>query len=140
MYPSWAIKYRDDKDLAAHADVVVQGEITEELGTKYKTKGDYLSYNLISSVKVTSVIKGDKSLKDQQITVKQLGGEDETTQIISDDVTPLKKGNKLTLFLKKVEGGYSLINEDDGIYTLDDKNEYKNIKTSTKLNKDLVSN
>lgn len=115
--PSWAIKYKDIKDMAKDSDLIVEGEITKELGTKYPFKGDYLNYHMEANLKVNKILKGVNSATIKNIVIGQLGGYDDQTQVISNNVTPLKNGDRVILFLKKGSDNiYYPINENDGIF------------------------
>lgn len=129
--PTWAIKYVTTNDMAKAADLVVEGQVIKEHGTKFATKGDYKNYHLDSDLKIDKVLKGDSAITNNQITVSQLGGQDDEVQILSKDVTPLKKNNKVILFLKKgPANSYYLINEDESIFLKDETSgNYKNLNS-----------
>ncbi len=83
--PSWSIRYQNIQDIKDAADLVVEGQIVEEHGTKFKSKGDYQSYHLNSGLKVNTVLKGDKNIANTEISINQLGGEDDLLKQINNN-------------------------------------------------------
>jgi hypothetical protein len=117
LHPNWAVYYKDDNELAAAADLVVQGIVKEDLGSNIDKKGAYYSYYTDVSLEVTQVIKGDPAENQKIITVSQMGGSDGSVNVVSEGSTKLLKDQEVTLFLKRLnDERYIPINEDESIF------------------------
>lgn len=126
--PSWSVGYTGIKDLADHSDLIVEGSISEENGTTYDTKGDFNNYYTGATMSVSQIIKGRQAVNGSDLKIKQLGGKDSDTQVISEDTTLLKKNDKVIIFLRKnSDNSYHPINEDEGIYMQNSNGKYVNI-------------
>lgn len=144
--PSWAFGYTDYESLANDVDLIVEGQVVQENGVKKDWGNAPESYKTESVFNVENVLKGDSSLKNNNINVLQLGGSDQDAIVISNDTTPLKNGDKSILFLKKNDDGtYRVVNEDTSIFiNVTDQNllktenneVYQNQKTKTLISKD----
>lgn len=73
VHPSWAYHYKDHRDLYRHADLVVEGIVSEEHGTVKLGLHPFHHYSTCS-VLVDEVLQGDSSLEGDYILVRQLGG------------------------------------------------------------------
>ncbi|WP_185602319.1 hypothetical protein [Paenibacillus sp. 598K] len=132
---SWAIYYKDEKELYEAADMVIIGKVTNENGSKFK-KGDYSTYKSYADVKVKEVLKGDNSYTGKNIEISQMGGDDGSVKVIAEHSTHLKHNNNVILFLKRnSDNTYRPINEDDGIYIdKEGKGNYANIQSDKDMN------
>lgn len=141
MSPSWAIYYKNEKELTDAADLVVKGKVVKEKGSKF-LKGVYTTYQTNVDVEVKEVLKGDTSPNNNKtIEVSQMGGNDGLTNVIPEHTTFLKNNQEITLFLKKTgTNTYIPINEDDSIFINDsNNNKYKNIRTKIELNTSIFN-
>lgn len=129
--PSWSVYYEDEHALAEAADLVVRGTVSSELGSQF-VKGNYKDYKTLVHINVAEVIKGDQQKADN-ITLAQIGGTDGDVTVVSEHATHLKQKQEVVLFLRQSnDGTYRAINENDGIYLLED-GAYQNLTTNKVL-------
>ncbi|MCJ7840118.1 matrixin family metalloprotease [Lederbergia sp. NSJ-179] len=135
LEPSYSVGYRSIEEIVSTADLIVEGTVTEKSDLKKADPEDFVTYRTERSVFVKDVLKGDKSLENQEIIFDQLGGSDSFATVISDESTPLEEGSKVILLFEKEENGsYSLINDNSSIFVDELKNgEFKYLKDSEKL-------
>lgn len=133
---SWAIFYKGEQELMEAADLVVKGTVVEEIGSTF-TKGKYAEYTTEVNVQIADVLKGDKDAN-EIIIVSQMGGFDGEVTVISESTTLLKQQQEVRLFLHKSgDGKYRPINENDGIYVLE-QGVYKKIGKNTTLDNSVL--
>lgn len=142
LSPSWAVRYEDEQALMKAADLVVIGTVAQEAGSKF-SKGNYMSYTTEVTLEINKVYKGGKVSGDV-ITIAQMGGFDGEVLVIADHTTLLKEQQQTVLFLRHFSDGssdgvYKAINEDDGIFVLEN-GIYKNISSGKQLNQQLLEN
>lgn len=115
LHPSWAYRYEGIDQLYEHADIAVIGLITHNHNAV--KLGEHLFHHYSpSSFKVEDVFKGDACLKGSEILIRQLGGNIDGLRVFSHASTPMEKGLRFLLFLKKSDFGYYPINENEGIF------------------------
>lgn len=135
--PSWSVYYEDEIALAEAADLVVRGTVSSELGSQF-VKGNYIDYKTLVNINVSEVIKGD-SHKVDHITVSQIGGTDGDVTVLSEHSTHLKEEQEVVLFLRQsTDGTYRVINENDGIYLLEN-GAYQNMTSGKALSDQKLS-
>ena len=137
LSPSYHVGYKSIEELASYADLIVEGEITDKSKLKKDAPEIFISYRTERSIKVKDVLKGNKLMAGQEITFEQMGGADTFATVVSEDSTPLKKGEKVILFFEKSDdGSYSLMNDNTSIFVDELGNDnYKYLKDQTKFNK-----
>lgn len=137
LEPSWAVHYEDEQALMEAADLVVRGKIVKEsVGTF--ARGNYVDYNTAASLHIDHVLKGETVASDEHVVISQMGGFDGTVLVTAEHTTLLQQEQEVIVFLRKSDDGtYRPINENDGIYVLDNK-EFKNIGSSELLNEKLI--
>lgn len=138
LSPSWAVHYEDEQALMNVADLVVKAIVVQEVGSKFD-KGRYSDYTTEAKLEITEVFKGEKTSGDI-ITISQMGGFDGEVLVIATCTTLLKEQQDVVLFLlQRSDGTYKTINENDGIYVLENE-AYKNIGSGKQLNEQLMEN
>ncbi|WP_213516033.1 matrixin family metalloprotease [Paenibacillus montaniterrae] len=134
--PSWAVYYGDEQALMKAADLVVKGKVSKEIGSTF-AKGIYTDYNTEIKLQIADVLKGEKA-PGEQITVSQMGGFDGDVKVVAKHSTHLQEQQEAILFLRQSsDGTYRPINEDDGIYLLE-QGSYTNLGSGKTLNKKLI--
>lgn len=88
------------EELARESEVVIRGEVAE---VKSQWKGDGKTIVTRASVKITDTLRGE-TVSDT-ITIEYAGGEVGDVGLRVEDVSPLKKGEDVILFLKKSSPG-----------------------------------
>lgn len=116
LTPSWVVYYENEEELADAADLIIEGTVGEHKNLEY-TKDQFYTYTTISDVNVKDIIKGKELNEGGNIEIRQMGGTDGETTVITHDSTILQEGQNVILFLRQLEDGtYSPINQDDSIY------------------------
>ncbi|MCG7409601.1 matrixin family metalloprotease [Paenibacillus sp. ACRRX] len=132
LHPSWAVHYKNEQQLAKAADLVVQGRVVAEAGSKYE-EGEYHTYVTQAKVKVKQVMKGDRSQAGAQIRIAQMGGSDGRLNVYAEHTTYLQANQEVVLFLRKSnDGTYKPLNEDDGVFILQN-GQFNNISSQNQL-------
>ncbi|WP_213516031.1 hypothetical protein [Paenibacillus montaniterrae] len=126
LSPGWSVFYKNEQELMEAADLVIKGTVVEEVGSTF-TKGKYVEYTTEVNVQIADVLKGDLA-SNEIITVSQMGGFDGEVTVISESTTLLKEQQEVKLFLhKSSDGKYRPINEDDGVYILEQRGKVNGI-------------
>ncbi|NBI28135.1 matrixin family metalloprotease [Chengkuizengella marina] len=127
-HSSWANDYSNAQSLLNDADLIVEGEVIREIGTVKKGKHLH-DYYTVAKIKIDSIFKGDQCLKNKEIHVHQMGGEDECKVVKNDETTHLIEGDKVFIFLRQCSDEFYPLNEDESIYLLNQDSEYIHLKS-----------
>ncbi|NDI35739.1 matrixin family metalloprotease [Chengkuizengella sediminis] len=127
-HASFAFNYNNHQSLFNDADLIVEGEVSREMGTIKKGENLYDFYT-VSKIKIDSVFKGDQCLKNTEIYVHQMGGEDECKLVKNDETTHLIERDKVFIFLRQCSDEFYPLNEDESIYLRTQDNEYTHLKS-----------
>ncbi|WP_028544428.1 matrixin family metalloprotease [Paenibacillus taiwanensis] len=132
LHPSWAVHYKNEQQLAKAADLVVQGRVVAEAGSKYE-EGEYHTYVTQVKVKVKQVMKGDPTKAGQQLRIAQMGGSDGRLNVFAEHTTYLQDDEEVVLFLRQSsDGTYKPLNEDDGVFIMRN-GKFNNISSQKQL-------
>lgn len=130
---SWSKWYLNLEDLARDADLVVKAIVRAKEGTVI-TGENYFDYKQKSEINIQEVLKGDSALLHQNVSLYQMGGEDQNVAVKYHGTTPLNENDNVILYLKKIgDNEYIPINENVSIFKENSNGDFVNLQSQKSL-------